>query len=180
VSASATAGGTAAQRDAAIARTLGWIALLLVGAWVAVGVLDGTVRLVDTLRIRAADDADAGWVAVTSLGADLLLSMLWFAAVGALALGVAVGAAALVLRGLRGRGAVLVLLLAASCVAQVLSINLSAAAGWSFADTTAVDADLVAAVGTVVVPLAALVVTWAVLDPVLRTPRSTRERAAAG
>lgn len=168
---------TAEQRDASTARALAWAAGLLIACWVSAGVLDGAVRLVDTMRIRAADQPDAGWVAVTSLGGDLLLGMLWFAALGALALGVALGVAALVLRGRHARGALLVGLLTATCVAQVLFIDLSAAAGWSFTDATPDDADLVAAVGTVVVPLVALVATGAVLEPVLRARRSTPSSA---
>jgi hypothetical protein len=180
VSTTATTGRTAAQRDTATARPLAWIALALVGAWVGASLLDGTVRLVDTLRMRAADHADGGGVAATSLGADLLLGMLWFAAVGALALGVAVGVAALVLRGRVGRGALFVLLLGVSCATQVLFINLTAGVAWSLSGGTSYDTRLLAAVGTVVVPLVALVVALAVLDPVLRPRDSTGHPASGG
>jgi hypothetical protein len=180
VSTTAATGPTAEQRDEATASTLAWVALCLVVAWVGVGVLDGGVRLVTTLHLRATDGMGGGWAAVSTLSASLLLGMLWSAALGALALGLAVGVAALVLRGRLARGALLVLLVAASCAAQVLFINLSARAGWSFADATPGNAALVAACGVVVAPLVALAVTWAVLGPVLRTQRSTRVPAAGG
>jgi hypothetical protein len=173
VSTTKDVGRAPVQRDAALARTLAWVALLLVGAWVAVGVLDGTVRVVDTLRIRTADHADAGWVAVTSLGADLLLGMLWLVAAGLLALGVAVGVAALVLRGRLRRGALLGLLLAIGCATQVLLVDLTAGVAWSFSGDPSSGDRLVAAVGTVVVPIVALVVAAVALRPVLRPEDST-------
>jgi hypothetical protein len=177
---SVTTARTGEQRDRTTARALAWAALYLVVCWVCVGVLDGAVRLVDAVRIRAADSGDAGWVSVTSLAADLWLGMVWYAALGVLALGVALGVAALVLRGQHGRGALLALLLVAVCVTQVLLIDLTAMAGWTFTDASPDGPHVIAAVGTVVVPLVALAATWVVLDPALRTPRSTPEPAAGG
>jgi hypothetical protein len=110
---------------------------------------------------------------VTSLGADLLLGMLWLVAAGLLALGVAVGVAALVLRGRLRRGALLGLLLAIGCATQVLLVDLTAGVAWSFSGDPSSGDRLVAAVGTVVVPIVALVVAAVALRPVLRPEDST-------
>jgi hypothetical protein len=170
------------QRDAAVASVLGWCALCLVIGWAGIGVLDGSVRAVDAWRTHdALRPGGAGWVdPVLPLGGDILLFMLWMGGLGALALGTAVGVAALVLRAEKVRAAMLLVVVAAGGVAQYLFVVLTASAGWSFVETDRVEGNLAAAAGAVVAPVVVLLATWQALRPVLRAPRSTREPAAAG
>lgn len=171
---------TAPQRDQATAKALGWVALCLIVGWTGVGLLDGVFRLVDTLRLRDALRHGRSWDPVIPLGAELLLGMLWTVALAALALGVAVAVAALVLRGRTLRGVLLAALAVIGCAAEVAFINRTAGGAWSFSGSTRMDSAPYAAVGVVVVPIVVLAVACVLLGPALRTPRSTPARAAAG
>lgn len=170
------------RRDAAVASALGWCALCLVLGWAGIGVLDGSVRLIDAWRMHdAMRPGGDGWAdPVLPLGSDILLSMLWIGGLGALALGTAGGVAALVLCAERMRAAMLLVVVAVGGAAQYLFVVLTATSGWSFAETDRVEGNLVAAAGALVAPLGVLLAAWQALRPVLRAPRSTREPAAAG
>jgi len=169
------------QRDNAVASALGWSALSLLGGWAAVGLLDGGVRVVDAWRLHVAMRPGGHWTAesVMPIGADLLLGLLWMAAMGALALCAAVGAAALLLRAQIVRAAVLLVVVVAGGAAQYVFVVLTASAGWSFAETDRIDGNLFAAAGALVAPVLVAVAVWEALRPVLRAPRSTPEHAAA-
>jgi hypothetical protein len=170
------------QRDAAIASALGWCALCLVLGWVGIGVLDGSVRVIDAWRMHdAMRPGGQGWAdPVLPLGGDILLVTLWMGGLGALALGTAGGVAALVLCAEKTRAAMLLVVVAVGGAAQYLFVVLTASAGWSFVETDRVEGNLFAAAGALVAPVVVLLAAWQALRPVLRAPRSTREPAAAG
>ena len=117
------------------------------------GFLEGGVRLVDALRLRAAMRHGQGWDSLVPLGADLMMGLLWMAAIGALALGLAIGFAGLVIGNRATRGVVYAVLTVAGVVAQVIFVELTAATSWNFGGFDRVDADVLAAIGLTAVPV---------------------------
>lgn len=168
---------TAEERDRVLARTLGIAGGLLVGAWVVTGLLLGLVHLLDAIRLRHALLGSGGSSVVVQLGAFLLLSMLWLAAFGALALGIALAVAALVLHDSRRRAVLFLGIVVLGAGAQVVFVQLDASATGTSPRSMA---PLLSAVGAVASPLLVLVAAVVLLGPLLRTPRSTPEPAAAG
>lgn len=168
---------SAEGRDRALVRTLAMAGGLLVGAWVVVGLLLGLVHLLDAIRLRHVFLAPGSPPVAAQLGAFLLVSMLWLAAFGALALGIALGVAALVLDDSRRRAVLFPGVVVLGAAAQVVFVQLDASAtGTSPRSMT----PLLSAVGAVASPLLVLLAVVVLVGPLLRTPRSTPAPAAAG
>lgn len=169
---------SAEGRDRALVRTLAMAGGLLVGAWVVVGLLLGLVHLLDAIRLRHALLAPGSPPVAAQLGAFLLVSMLWLAAFGALALGIALGVAALVLDDSRRRAVLFPGVVVLGAAAQVLFVKMDAyAAPPMHPDSLS---PLLPSLGAVAAPLLVLVAEVVLVGPLLRTPRSTPEPAAAG
>jgi hypothetical protein len=169
---------TPEEHDRLLARSLALPGGLLVGAWIVAGLLLAAVHLLDALRLRHTFGVE-GSTAVVPLGAFFIVTMLWMVGFGALVLGVALAVTALVLDGSTRRGLLFLGLTGLGAGAQLVFQQLGAYASvtvrpdqWSSA--------LLPALGLAAAPLLVLAAVVLLLRPLVGTPRSTSESAAAG
>jgi hypothetical protein len=166
---------TARPGDSAMSHALGVAGLVLVCCWsLTAGALVLT-RIV--LAGQATPPLEDAYASVL-VSAVLLSFLLWLGSYAALGVGVAVSVAALVVGGRIRRALAFSVLVSLCAATQFVLESLRNTATWDLhPDRLAV---VVATTGTIVAPLAGLVVALVLLAPVVRRPRSTPEPAAAG